>query len=235
MEDVPRIAISLGALVFSVMFHEMAHAWSAWKMGDPTGKNDHRLSWNPVHHLDPFMSILLPLVTYFTMGFPFGGAKPVAINPLNFRNPGRGWMISAALGPLSNLLLATLSLGLLYLLAEKAPQTIVRKDDAGNYHATYNGYFFMILILTNVGLAAFNLIPIPPLDGSRVLRYLLPERSKGVLDRIEPFGIFVILLLASTRMFGTLFQPVWELLIRIMVSLFDAQTLSALFEPLLRR
>lgn len=235
MEDLPRFLVSLAVLLFSVIFHEMAHAWSAWKMGDPTGKLDHRLSWNPIHHIDPFMTFLLPFLTYATLGFPFGGAKPVRINPLNFENPGRGWMISSAFGPLSNILLSVVSFALLFGLHQISPSLIVGRDFSGDAHVTWNGYVLILLIFTNAGLATFNLIPIPPLDGSRVLRHLLPESGKQLLDRIEPVGIFILLALSWARAFSVVFFPMYWILQTSFVGAFGSETTREFFQALVHR
>ena len=215
MNDPIATGIMLGVLLYSVIIHEMSHAWSALKMGDPTGKDDNRLSWNPIHHIDPFMTILLPIFTAVTWGFPFGGAKPVQINPLNFRDPGKGMMISSAMGPLSNFALAAIVLGVTWLVGRVAPDFLWGWNEEGRRVLTYNGIFLQFAFLINILLGTFNLIPIPPLDGSRVLRYLLPRAGQNFLDRIEPFGLFILIGLIYAGGFGRILGPVqqvaWDL------------------------
>lgn len=222
MEVAIRIFLMLGGLGFSVIFHEMAHAWVALKLGDPTGRDDNRLSWNPIHHIDPFMTIILPVLLYFGShgSFVFGGAKPVQINPMNFRDPGKGMMLSSAAGPISNLLVAAGALLLLLLLTWLVPGLVVSEDEAGIPRATWNGFFFSFLTLLNLFLAVFNLVPIPPLDGSRVLRYFLPERGRRLLDGIEPFGLFILLGLLFAGILRYILAPLETLWVATMMTLF---------------
>ncbi len=154
------------ALVFSIILHEVAHGYAAYKLGDPTAAYSNRLTLNPIPHIDLFGSILLPL--FLIMGhfsFVLGWAKPVPINPYNFRNYKRGLMITALAGPATNFLLALLS-GLLILGLSRFWVTPL----AG---AVY--HFLSIFLGVNISLGVFNLIPIPPLDGSRILYGLLPK------------------------------------------------------------
>ncbi|MHC4606511.1 MAG: site-2 protease family protein [Planctomycetota bacterium] len=219
MEDAGRIFVIILALGFSVILHEMAHAWSALKLGDPTGRDDNRLSWNPIYHIDPFMTILLPGLLLLASGgtFAFGGAKPVRINPFNFRNPGKGMMLSAAAGPACNFLQAIVTFGILLLLAAFLPGVIAGKDAAGGTVPTLGGFFLIWMIQINLILGAFNLIPIPPLDGSRILRYLLPRNAKATLDSIEPFGLFIIFGLLWIGGLNLLLAPVNLLFQQIMI------------------
>ncbi len=198
--SIAGILMMLVALGFSVMFHEIMHGWVALKLGDPTAKNDGRLTFNPVSHIDPMMTIVIPMLMYMTSGFIFGGAKPVRINHMNFKNPGLGMALSAAAGPLSNFFLAIVSFGLLTVIYHVAPDFLY---DSTSNALTYNSKFIQIMIFLNILLGAFNLIPIPPLDGSRVLRYFLPYEGQKFIDRIEPFGLFILLaVLFLPRYFG---------------------------------
>jgi Zn-dependent protease len=222
------------ALGVSVILHEMAHAWVALKLGDPTGRDDNRLSWNPIHHVDPWMTILVPILIFWASGgrFMFGGAKPVRINPLNFANPGKGFMLSSLAGPVSNLLLACV--GILLLLAMQAVDSdlVYGRDDAGVFHVTYNGFFLCFFVLVNLFLACFNLIPIPPLDGSRALRYFLPERGQALLDRVEPMGLFILVALMFMGFFRWALLPVYVAWGTVMVSLFDGELTQAFLDAL---
>src|SRR5688572_12613171 len=188
MDLAPKIILSLLGLGIAVIFHEQMHARVAHWLGDPTGKNDNRLSWNPVHHIDPFMTILLPIILLVgSQGrFAFGGAKPVQINPLNFKNPSLGLCLSAAAGPLSNFFLAGIAFILCIVLVRSFPSTIL-----SDHVLTWNGYFLVNFVLINVFLGAFNILPLPGLDGSRILRFLLPRNLQALMDSIEPFAMFI--------------------------------------------
>jgi len=218
--DPVRIGIALFVLLYSVIIHEMSHALSALRLGDPSGKEDNRFSWNPLYHIDPIMTILVPIMTLAIWGFPFGGAKPVQVNPLRFRNPGQGMMITAAAGPITNMLLAAAAMLIALLLAWVAPDFLFRVGPRGETLITYNGFFLFYAMWINLVLAAFNLIPIPPLDGSRVLRYLLPQGGKDFIDRFESFGLIVIVLLISAGGTAVLIGPVvrlhWDLFLVVL-------------------
>lgn len=186
--DLVKICIVVGAILFSASFHEAAHALIAHRLGDPTGYSLGRVSLNPVRHLDPMMSIIMPAVLLImTAGqFAFGGAKPVPINPYNFSRPGRDFAISAAAGPVANFILVAITLSAFYGLYVFAPELV--------HPSSYNAYFFGQLMLLNVVLGVFNLIPIPPLDGSRVFRLFLPEELQSKFDAIEPYGILILII-----------------------------------------
>jgi len=199
MENLLWAAISLVILLFSAVVHEIAHGWVAYRLGDPTAYYQGRLTLNPIKHIDPFMTIILPVaLLLFSNGrFAFGGAKPVPINPYNFRHPDKGLMLSSLAGPLSNILLAVLGTGFFFLFA-----VIIKHTHLNNPQLMF---FFMqvivLIIIINMMLAVFNLVPIPPLDGSRIMRYFLPWDMKESLDRLEPFGFIIIMLLLSSGAF----------------------------------
>lgn len=218
--DIPRLILSLAVIVLSCMIHEILHGWSALKLGDTTARDQGRLTLNPLPHIDPWMTILLPLICLISTGgqFVFGGAKPVRINPLNFRNPGFGMMVSAAAGPLSNFGLAILSTLVLFGFYQIAPGLVY---DISAKQLTYNGLFFALMIFLNILLGAFNLIPIPPLDGSRVLRYVLPQGGKEVLDRIEPFGLIILIPILLLNLHVWFLIPFYTLTDSVLQAIFD--------------
>ena len=208
-----KIVIAFAVLLISVIIHEICHAASAYALGDPTGKEDGRLSFNPLRHIDFFNTILLPIITLTAMGFAFGGAKPVRINPFNFRNPSLGMALTALAGPVSNIILAVLGFAMLFGIYSVAPNLVQPQS--------YNAFFFGSVIFINLLLAVFNLIPIPPLDGSRILRYFLPSSMKSVMDMVEPFGLFALIFLIRGGGTGAILQPFLTNTIRFMATVFS--------------
>jgi Zn-dependent protease len=191
--NIELIIIALSAFLLAVVFHEYAHGKVAYWLGDPTARDAGRLTLNPLAHIDPLGTVFLPLalaLVGFLTKTPvpiLGYAKPVPVNPVYFRHPYRGMMIVALAGPAMNLLFAALGVGLWYSLINTDPHPVFLQTVL-KFSATF--LFFFITI--NVVLAVFNLLPIPPLDGSRVLLYLLPPRGKYLLHTLEPFGFVVI-------------------------------------------
>ena len=178
------------ALVIAIVFHEVAHGWTALALGDPTAKERKRLSFNPIRHVDPFGTLILPGLLALS-GLPvFGWAKPVPVIKERLSNPRFGMMAVAAAGPGMNLVLATLgaiALGLLARGLAAPPEGLLGFGIAALYS----------FILINIFLALFNLLPIPPFDGSHIVEGLLPPRAARVYEKLRPFGfplIFVLLL-----------------------------------------
>lgn len=193
-------------LLMAVTLHEVAHGYAAWVFGDPTAKMAGRLSLNPVRHLDPFGSLLLPGLLIFS-GSPaiFGYAKPVPVNFRNLRDPKLGTIVVSAAGVAVNLACA-LAAGLLFqLIAPFAGEST-----------------FLLLIarllygfcMISVVLAVFNLLPIPPLDGSHILSALLPPRPRQTYERIGSFGILILLVLLMTRSLDFLITAIIRPLVR---------------------
>jgi len=184
----PELAISIAVFlgfVFSIVVHECSHALVAYWRGDDTAYLLGRITLDPIPHIDPFLSILLPAALFISSGgqFIFGGARPVPVIPGNLRNPIRDMMWVAWAGPASNVLLA---IG--FALAANAIVFIPDADLASN--ATKILYR---IVSINLLLAAFNLLPIPPLDGSRIIAGLLPPRQRDTLMRLEPYGLYLVM------------------------------------------
>ena len=210
-----QIIVSAVPILIAIILHEVSHGFVANKLGDPTAKMMGRLTLNPLAHIDLFGTIIMPLLLLVsTHGqFVFGYAKPVPINPYNFKNPKRDMAISSAAGPLMNLVIALVSVVILkYLvipLAGGASEEVMVKI------IKPMGMMLNVSIQINIVLAAFNLLPIPPLDGGRVLMGFLPDSQANALGKVEPFGMVIVLVLLVTGMAGAVITP----LIRLLMSL----------------
>ena len=179
-------------LLFSMVAHEYAHGYAAFKQGDATAYQLGRLTWNPLKHIDPFMTVLLPALTFFLGGFIFGGAKPVPVNPRNYRQYRRGDIIVSLAGVFVNALIAigcTLAIILFGAIGRAAP--------AVNDTMSILQLMMRWGILFNLVLIFFNLIPIPPLDGSHVMKYLLPPAWSLRYQRIGMYGLPILILLMT--------------------------------------
>jgi len=184
-KDPLQMGLVIAFLILSLALHEVAHGWVALLRGDPTARDLGRLSLNPIVHIDPIWTIAVPLFTYWTSGFIFGGARPVPVDYYRLRHPLRDMALVAAAGPLTNLLLAVAFLLCLkvsvYLLGYE-PEALLPR-------VMWDSMFF------NVLLFVFNLIPIPPLDGSRILAWVLPSGLRPAYVRLERVGMIAIVIL----------------------------------------
>ncbi len=188
-------------LLFAMVLHEYAHGWMAEKCGDSTAKREGRLTINPLAHIDPFGTVILPLICLMLPGsFLLGWAKPVPINPGNMHRPRRDMALTAAAGPGMNLLLAVASALLLAFIVTIEPTMSLRNN--GDTETTSGLFGTMFLrpiavmalysVLINVFLALFNLLPIPPLDGGRILTAMLPSQPAMALAKLEPYGMLIL-------------------------------------------
>jgi Zn-dependent protease len=181
-------------LLFSMVAHEYAHGYAALKQGDTTAYSLGRLTWNPIPHIDLFMTILLPLITYFTTGIAFGGAKPVPVIPRNYRNYKRGDIIVSLAGVATNFVIAALCIPLI-LAVGALGRAVPVAAETGSLIQT----MLLYGILINLALAAFNLIPIPPLDGSALLfRILTPRQAWQVRPFLAQYGFIILLVFIFT-------------------------------------
>lgn len=172
---------SVAVLIMSVVIHEASHGFVADSMGDPTARYQGRLTLNPIKHLDPFGSVIIPALTYFMGGFIFGWAKPVPYNPYNLKNQKWGPAIVAGAGPFSNLLVAVIFGVLIRFDATLGiPPAFVQAS--------------LLVVFINLILVIFNLVPLPPLDGSKLLFALLPLKFYYIQRFLEQYGFFLIII-----------------------------------------
>ncbi len=196
-------------LLFAICVHESAHAWTANRLGDPTAKMLGRVSLNPIVHIDPFGTILFPLIL-IVLGFPpFGWAKPTPVDTRNFRNQVRDDILTAVAGPVSNFLTAFVSVIVLGIIAHGANTPIGRHAQTASSAAALATLFYDAMWI-NVILAVFNLIPLPPLDGSHVIRHFLSYNALRIYDRMGYTGLIVlvfILPMIGLDIIGILITP----------------------------
>jgi Zn-dependent protease len=190
--DIGHLAIVLVVVLISMVLHELMHGLVAYWLGDDTAKAEGRLTLNPLKHLDPFLSVLLPLLLAVSGGPIFGGARPVPINTRNLKFREWGFALVAIAGPVTNLLLAFIA--------------FVIGHMTGVIYAS-GGFWADVMVtfvLANLGFCIFNLLPIPPLDGSRVLYVLMPDVVRGFMEQMERWGILVVF--GLVMIFGTAFS-----------------------------
>lgn len=192
MSSIQTFILIAPVLLFSMVAHEYAHGYAALRNGDATAYQLGRLTWNPAKHIDPFMTIMLPLLLFLVHAPIFGGAKPVPVNPRNYRNFKKGDIIVSLAGVTTNLVIA--------LLCVPAIMLVHAVGSASEALAGPASIFQLMLIFgiqLNVILAAFNLIPLPPLDGSHVMKYLLPPAWSLGYQRLGRYGLLLLFLLIS--------------------------------------
>jgi Zn-dependent protease len=205
--NVAQVFLAFIVLLFSLTVHEMAHAWTADRLGDPTARLRGRVSLNPLVHADLIGTVLFPLIA-ISSGVPvIGWAKPVPVNPRNLGHPRRDYMLVAAAGPASNLVLGILAAFVLLLLPI-SPVTL------GETNVTAPlGALFSRAMQINVLLAIFNMIPIPPLDGGNVLAGLLPRSAASVFNQIRPYGFVLLYALILSNGFRLIVMPPYEFIL----------------------
>ena len=204
------LLFALALILAGGIVHEFGHAWAAAKLGDGTAQAQGRLTFHPLPHLDPFLSGVLPLITLLVAGVPFGGMKPVPVYPLRLRRPDRDLMWTALAGPVFQLaFVAVLVVALLLLSPLFGPDSIA-----------FAGLTLGILL--NVLIAIFNLIPVPPLDGSKILRFFLPPDLRRVYDTVGPVVAIALLIgVLFAGFLGGFFRTILNVNAEIRATLFD--------------
>ena len=195
-----RIAVWALPLVFAVTVHEAAHGWVADRLGDPTARKLGRITFNPLPHIDLVGTILVPLLMLTFTGFLIGWAKPVPVAIERLGQPKRDMAIVAAAGPAANLVMALLW-SLVLLVAHNLVHT-------ASFIAVPLVWMSIAGIFINLVLMAINLLPVPPLDGGRILTGVLPQPASGMLARVEPFGLFILIALLVTGVVGMVLAPI---------------------------
>jgi Zn-dependent protease len=206
LRDIFDAVLGLAVLLVSIVIHETAHAVAALALGDDTARKAGRITLNPIRHLDLVGSVIMPAMLFFSTGTMFGYAKPVPVNVSKLKGTDRtGFALVAAAGPFSNLILATI---FAFLVKQIYGFDLGSVDQIGRPPGSaligIGPYILLVGFVWNVALAAFNLLPIPPLDGSRFLRVFLSQKARQTLDRMEPFGfliLFVLIIWLSAPLF----------------------------------
>jgi len=197
------LVISFGLLLVAMSVHEFAHGWVAYMLGDQTAKYSGRLTLNPLAHIDPIGTVALPLILFITTAghFVFGAAKPVPVDYSSLKNPRRDIVWIGLSGPAANLIFAVLL-------------SLIWRFFASSF---WLNFIFEYLISINVLLGIFNLVPIPPLDGSRILMGMLPDRLAYGYARLEPYGFIIVIGLFALGLFSVIIGPIVNLVLRYLL------------------
>ncbi|MEK6304660.1 MAG: site-2 protease family protein [Acidobacteriota bacterium] len=226
--DIGFLIIWFVVFLFSLSFHEASHAWTSEKFGDDTGRLQGRITLNPIAHIDPIGTIVLPLFMMFTSVPLLGWAKPVQTNPLLWRDKRRANISVSAAGPISNLILVVLAFTVMKVLIVSGILTLNRE-----YHSYYDvigpsagqpafvqplALFLGVMLILNLALGIFNLIPIPPLDGSHVLEELLPPPMAHAYEQIRPYGFILLIGLLYMNVLNYIFEPVATFVLKLLLA-----------------
>ena len=221
--DFGNLIIWFIVLLFSLSFHEAAHAWTSEKFGDSTGRYQGRITLNPIAHIDPFGTILFPIVSALS-GIPLlGWAKPVQTNPLLWRDKTKANISVSAAGPISNFILAAVAfiiikslLALNVVVLRGGYYTLVQPAVEQSSFLAPLCVLLSVMLLLNIGLGVFNLIPVPPLDGSHVLEELLPASMSEAYAQIQPYGFLLLYGLMFLGVFGAIFRPLFIFVVMLL-------------------
>jgi Zn-dependent protease len=212
LHPVQKLVVWALPVLFAITLHEVAHGWVANKLGDPTARMLGRLSLNPLKHIDPIGTVVVPALMLLMGGFLFGWAKPVPVTPRNFKDPRKHMALVAAAGPVSNLVMAVGWAALLKVAAMNQEQL--------GWASEPLALMGLAGISINLALAVLNLLPIPPLDGGRIVDNLLPPRLSATYSQLEPLGMWIILALALFGLLWTIMGPPFMLLRGLLLAAF---------------
>lgn len=213
MIDITYIAIVIGVILVSMTLHELMHGLTAYALGDDTAKMLGRLTLNPIKHIDPFLTLLLPIMLAIVGAPIFGGAKPVPFNPARVKYEEWGSALVALAGPMTNVLIAFVAFGL------GVVGGVISVDGIQD---NFIGLVLQTTIIVNLGFAVFNMIPFPPLDGSRVLYALAPEFVRRGMESIERFGIIIVFLIifVAGSAVGSIMMAATSAILRLFTTIF---------------
>lgn len=210
MNNIFEIVLQIAVLLFAVSVHESAHGWMAERFGDPTARNQGRITLNPISHIDPVGSVLLPLILALTGGPVFGWAKPVMVNPYNLRDRRRANMWISAAGPLSNLIMGAGAI-IIFLIFKRFGLVM------GPNQIQLLSLILTYLIFINVILAIFNLMPIPPLDGGWILEGMLHGEALQTFQKIKPYGFVIFIVIIYLGIFEYIARPIFSIVTTILI------------------
>ena len=216
MNSVLNFIISISVLLFAVSIHESAHGWMAEKFGDPTARRQGRITLNPIPHIDPIGSIIFPILLYIAGAPVFGWAKPVMVNPYNLRDPRRANIFISAAGPGSNIIACVV--GIIIFVVLKHLGVV---DPISIFPGGKPGLLTLILfdlIIINIFLAIFNLIPVPPLDGSGILEGVLKGEALYHYQKLKPYGFIILIVIIYTGILHVIARPVLTIVVRILLT-----------------
>jgi Zn-dependent protease len=224
------VAIWFVVFLLSLSFHESAHAWTSERFGDDTGRLQGRITLNPIAHIDPIGTILFPLIMMFTSIPLLGWAKPVETNPLRWRDKTKANISVSAAGPISNFILLAIAFVILKVLLglnilgvnpepdrRMMPYSLLAAMPGQPAFMEPLAMFLTIMLVLNTALATFNLIPIPPLDGSHVLESLLPPQMADAYAQIRPFGFLLLIALIYLNVLSFILNPIMILIFRLLL------------------
>ncbi len=211
-QTIMKIIVGFVPIVIAITFHEVAHGYVAYRLGDNTAKALGRLSLDPLKHVDPVGTVILPIILYATGAPVFGWAKPVPINPMNFKDPRKGMALTAAAGPATNLALAFFSVLILRFGLIPAQGMLSPELTDGLARILYSS------AMINIWLAAFNLIPVPPFDGSRVVAGIGTKELANTMDKLEQYGMIIVAILIFSGLYKYLVMPLFKLFYSIIIN-----------------